>query len=753
VKELASEIGVTVPEQNSGIKDGGDRSNNKVVIHPKFTPLTGDDLEQRIDNLIAKKVTGSKLTTHLNRLATESQWHVTELKKLYSERKGEVEQTEEQVEAQSLLPSLLQVHRLNLREFLWGDDGLLAKAMLETAQAMPTSPEFLLTTLLPTAATLIGTSSRVVVKAKGKYKQPCIFWTAVVARSGQLKTPAQKVVLDPLIQLEIKANEQYQADLEQYEIHLANWKKDKEADPADKPKPPVRKRYISKDATVEALERIHGQNPRGLLVHRDEIAEDFKADNAYRNGKGADREKKLDQFNGSPLIIDRKDREIALAQSAISRTGSIQWDILQSLMGDGRDDNGTFARWLFCAAEAPPRFIDLLEDDIDTGIEELLMHLYKRLEKMPEDRDYLLSFEAKQLFQHWQHELVRAEIEESHPGLQLVYPKIEAYTARFALLLHLVNSALAEVTPPAVIGDHTMSAAIKLAKYYLDQSKLVMATNSPQSGLTGVLLKIQKYAQGKPNGIKVYKLKSAIKALRNKTQDELLSHCTWLSEHGYGVLKDNTYFVDLVDQLLPTGSTQSTPDLTVISAISNDELLTNCCPEVNTINLNHSRDSSNFVDFVDQVDPSPNEIFVTQLNNHEVDQNPIETVNTVNTVNKLGETHTESNVDLNQQWVNKGQQGQQAEEVIAPAPNNPLTASTEATNEMWERYLQKKPYPTSKTEQAHIIRDAYRKVTSLADLEALKGIFSEVELRWVWNCLKHLHPDEYESLKQAAKVT
>jgi hypothetical protein len=109
-------------------------------------------------------------------------------------------------------------------------------------------------------------------------------------------------------------------------------------------------------------------------------------------------------------------------------------------MGDGRDDNGTFARWLFCAAESPPRFINLLEDDIDTGIEELLMHLYKRLEKMPEDRDYVLSVEAKQLFQQWQHELVKAELEESHPALQLVYPKIEAYTARFALLLHVVNS-------------------------------------------------------------------------------------------------------------------------------------------------------------------------------------------------------------------------------------------------------------------------------------------------------------------------
>jgi hypothetical protein len=312
----------------------------------------------------------------------------------------------------------------------------------------------------------------------------------------------------------------------------------------------------------------------------------------------------------------------------------------------------------------------LLEDDIDTGIEEFLTHLYKRLEKMP-NRDYLLSFEAKQLFQEWQHELVRAELNESHTGLQAVYPKIEAYTARFALWLHLVNSALAEITPPAAIGERTMSAAIKLAKYYLDQAKLVTATNSPQSGLTGVLLKIQKYAQGKPNGVKVYKLKSAVKALRNTTPEDLLTHCTWLSANGYGSLKDNTYFVDRVDQLLTTGATRSTPDSTVISATTKENLLTNCCPQVNTVNTSGSGSSSDFVDFVDQNDPPTSEIFVTQLNNQNVDQNSIEVVNTVNTVNNSSETPTDSGVDLDQQLVNKGQQSQQtgsADNAIAPRP-------------------------------------------------------------------------------------
>ena len=549
VKELASEAGVFVPElgNSSGNPrtggsggnggDGGDYHSGKVVKHPKFFPLADNELEARIDQLIAQNLKSSKLTSQLNRLADESGRHVSEVRKQYNERKGEVEQTDEEVEAKLALPNLLVTHRLNLSNYLWGDGGLLAQVIVETAKAMPTSPEFLFTTLLPTAATLIGTSSRVVVKPKAKYKQPCVFWSAVVARSGQLKTPAQKVILDPLVQLEIEENQKYQEALEDYEMVLASWKKDKNPDPADKPKPPIRKRYLTKDATIETLERIHGQNPRGVLVHRDEVAEDFKSDNAYRNGKGGDKEKKLDQFNGSPLIIDRKDREVALERSAISRTGSIQWEVLQSLMGDGHDINGTFARWLFCATECPPRLINLLEDDIDTGIDKLLTDLYKRLEKIPE-ADYLLSLEAKKLFQQWQHELVYRELEETHPGLQVVYPKIEAYTARFALWLHIVNAALAEQTPELVISEHTMSAAVQLGRYYLSQFELVLATNSPQSGLTGVLLKIINYLKGK-KAIKISQLKSSIRALRQIDKTEIRSYCQWLGEHGYAVITDD----------------------------------------------------------------------------------------------------------------------------------------------------------------------------------------------------------------------
>jgi hypothetical protein len=107
-----------------------------------------------------------------------------------------------------------------------------------------------------------------------------------------------------------------------------------------------------------------------------------------------------------------------------------------------------------------------------------------------------------------------------------------------------------------------------------------------------------------------------------------------------GSLKNNTYSANCVDQLLSTGSTGSTPDSTVVVVNSNADLLTNCCPEVNTVNTTSSGSSSDFVDFVDQFDPLVSEILVTELNNppgvelcNEKSQDYIEVVNTVNTVN------------------------------------------------------------------------------------------------------------------------
>ena len=597
---------------SSGGSGSGNGGGSNVIPFPSLTPLE-----------LVKKVLGeTKSKAERNSAFIASGHNPRDLWAIATELEREDDNASEQIEAFEALPRLLKRDRLNLHDFLWGDGGRLAQAMHQTASAMPTSPSFLFTTLLPVAASQIGTSSRVIIKPSAKYKQHCIFWSGVVARTGGLKSPSQNPILDPLVRLEIESKEQYDSDLENYQIDHARWKKDKDADPADEPKEPIRKRFLTKDATLETLERLHGQNPRGLLIHRDELAGDFKSENAYRGGKGADRENKLDQWNGSPIIVDRKEREITIERSAISRTGTIQWEVLQGLMGDHDDPAGIFARWLFDCTEAPPRFISF-ENEQETGIDDLLTNLYKQLGKMPQ-ADYLLSPEAKPLFQEWQHFLVDRERKESNNGLRAVFPKIEAYTARFALWLHVVNAALANDLPQPIISGTTMQRAIALAQYYLSQWELVMAINSPQAGLTGALLKIYQYLQGK-DAITISKLKAGIRSLRKTDTTEIQAHCNWLADNGYITLNgkkvqviDKIDKIDKVDKKLTGVSTSVTHTVRGLQAK---------------------------VDKIDKVDAPETHPPTIGDNSSEMNNPPIESVKSVNVSTKRTETPTSGEVD------------------------------------------------------------------------------------------------------------
>ena len=276
---------------------------------------------------------------------------------------------------------------------------------------MPTAVEFLLTTLLPVAAAGIGTSSRIVIKPSAGYVQSLVIWSAIVGQSGGLKTPAQKAIIKPLIKLEeTNYYEQYLNALKAYNEQMAYRKahpEEENGEPA--PVPPVRRRLVTKDCTLEKLQRIHGDNSRGLLYYRDELAGGAKSRNQYRGGFGADLEAELDQFNGAEIIYDRGDKEVFLPKSCICRTGGYQWEVAAQIMDREGDYTGMNARWLLDGAKAPLAYIDLLSPDADTetGLSDALLKLYTALGTVP-DCDYLLSYDAKVLFQAFQHQSVDA---------------------------------------------------------------------------------------------------------------------------------------------------------------------------------------------------------------------------------------------------------------------------------------------------------------------------------------------------------
>jgi hypothetical protein len=472
-------------------------------------PVAAVTLCDHISEILSRHETQSEIASALMDLATATGRTYNEINSLAKIIRTEGELATEVISAINSFQGILKScrKRLDIRRYL--DKGL-SDPLLSMAAAMPTAPEYLFNTLLATSASRIGTAARVAINPEGGYTQPCIFWTANVAHSGQAKTPPQQAILKPLEEMEAAAKESHDIQMEDYEND----------DDSDR-KPPVRQRRLLNNVTTSTKIRIHDENPRGLLEYLDELVADYQRLNQFKNGKGDDLQLELSFWNGSGGNFDRHDARLFLKRTALSKTGTYQWDTLARLMADEVNfiASGYSSRFLYCSIlDAPARYLDLLSSRSADTLKQKLYWLYGELEKLPQ-ADYLLSHEAKVLFQGWNHTLVNAEIEEVHFGLSLVYAKIESYTARIALWLHLVNAVLRGEKPLPVISGETMQHAIEIASFYLWQHKLIHAHNSPNRQLEGLFLKVQtqaeKFFTKCSKGVGASFLKTRINALKN----------------------------------------------------------------------------------------------------------------------------------------------------------------------------------------------------------------------------------------------
>uniref|UniRef100_UPI00095D0D27 DUF3987 domain-containing protein n=1 Tax=Scytonema sp. HK-05 TaxID=1137095 RepID=UPI00095D0D27 len=496
---------------------------------------TSKTLIQELDTLIDKGLSRSETRNQLNDLAKFFDRPVTEVEKLYRDRQEETDSAQDRAELAAKLPTLLeaQAARLNLSDFLWGDGGKLAEAMENRANEMPTAPEFLFTSFLPVVASRIGTAGTIMIKTSGGFKQPSVIRTCVVGKSGDMKSPAQEAVIRPLEELETEARERYAEDLERYEQELNEWEQGGKK--SEKPREPICKRYILQNGSIESRIAIHSENPRGLLVYRDEWSAHLTGRNKYRQGKGDDAENELTEFNGGQLIKDVGDasKRLHLAKTAISRTGTTQIAKLKELMSDHEDAAGEFSRWLFCVATSPRPYLQLEEQDKPDLLSKQLKPLYIALESMPE-QIYHLSKESKVFYQNYHNSLVDLNSSEEIPGIQIALPKFRSYFARFTLILHCINEALAGnvITPAPLVDVKTVVAAAQLCDYFLAQLRVVYALNSPQQELSGRVLQLKSWFEGKTD-ITARHIARTLTQYKKLSKEELLSDLQVLIDSGY----------------------------------------------------------------------------------------------------------------------------------------------------------------------------------------------------------------------------
>jgi hypothetical protein len=376
----------------------------------------------------------------------------------------------------------------------------LAAFVRETAATIFTDESRIALPLLAVLGSAVGTTRRLTLK-RG-WDAPAMLWTVVVGESGTQKSPALDAVLEHLHAREAElrrehaaAMDEHEAEAAVYEAAHAAWKRQAASGKADeeppaKPAIPAARRCLVADATVESLAPILADNPRGLLLARDELAGWFGGMDRYSGKAGAaDEPFFLSTYNGSPHTVDRKTgrQSIYVPQAALSITGCIQPGVLRACIGDRQRASGLLARILLAAPPRRPRRWS--EAEVSPLVREQLRQVIDRLFELEGDIDELgrlqprlvrLSQDAKRLWiEHFEsHDHESADLAGDDAA---AWSKLEEQPARLALIFHLVKVAAHDPFSgdPEPIADEvageTMAAAIRLVAWFKAETRRVYA--------------------------------------------------------------------------------------------------------------------------------------------------------------------------------------------------------------------------------------------------------------------------------------
>ncbi len=374
--------------------------------------------------------------------------------------------------------------------------------------------------VLVVLAAAIGTTRRIRLRGGARpWREPAVIWAALVAESGQMKSPALDLAIDLIRHHEDEAARENEAiqrqaekDLARYDRDLARYRQGKQDEPPEKPTRRPYRRYLVSDVTVEALAERLSENRRGLLLYRDELTAWLQGFDAYRSGgRGGDAAKWIELHGARTLTVDRKtgDRTmIRVRDAAVSVIGGIQPATLARVLTPEYFESGFAARLLLTLPPLTQR--RWTEAEVSEGALQDLERVLARLLKLGFALD--ADGEPQPIVISPTPEGKAAWIEffnqhaEDGAGLQgklaAAWSKAEGYAARFALVTHLVREAAGEVPPHSGVDAKDIAAGAALARWFVDEAERVYAVlgESPQTRGRRVLVEWVRARGGRVTG-------------------------------------------------------------------------------------------------------------------------------------------------------------------------------------------------------------------------------------------------------------
>jgi hypothetical protein len=349
----------------------------------------------------------------------------------------------------------------------------------QVAKSIGCPVDFVGTMILPVASGAIGTTR--VIEIKKGFAVYCSVYSALVARPGGGKSPAQRHVCEPVK----RRAKMYKMT---YEDQMAEWKEREESgEPMDSGKEPRLQRISCRNITSESLAPILTSNQRGLVIIKDEVAGFVKSMDQYRGGKGADREFFMEVWSNIDQDVDRKSQggvPITVEDPFINVFGGVQPDKLHYVTNLMGENDGFADRFLVSYPdEVFQTAFNWEEVDEETSRKWNLvynsLHDDFHFGQGSDERGRIIdipmvvrcSLEAGKMYAEW-YEPHRKETQEPDfpPRLIGSWLKMTEYTLRLALIIHCLRCASPDVEEaPAdefIVDEETMIRAIALAEYY-----------------------------------------------------------------------------------------------------------------------------------------------------------------------------------------------------------------------------------------------------------------------------------------------
>jgi putative DNA primase/helicase len=370
--------------------------------------------------------------------------------------------------------------------------------LTDIAERMQCPLDYVAVAALIASASLIGAGCRVRPKKLDSWSVVPNLWGGIVGRPSTLKSPSLKEVLKPMKALEEEANIIFENAYKEYLYKVEEFKAHKEAikkkitkavlslPPLEvdlvkqelrnhkEPEPPIWKRYSTNDTTIEKMHELLSQNPRGLMLFRDELMGLLSTWD--REGHEADRSFYLEAWNGDDSkTSDRIGRGTTYTKSlCVSILGSTQPDKLlgyfqQSLSGFCND--GLLQRFQLLIYPDDVKEWKLVDKAPDKEAQQEAATIMRNLATMNfcgygavqegEDTPYFcFTDHAQHVFFSWLTELESEKLTtEEEPILLEHFAKYRKLMPSLALIFHLINVASGKARGPISVDCVERAAA------------------------------------------------------------------------------------------------------------------------------------------------------------------------------------------------------------------------------------------------------------------------------------------------------